>query len=128
MQHTKELFVRMVRQIRVQGSVVVPTVVLYKDRKCLVGFDAIESCDRAADLREDFKVQIGNDDPLKLAQRKSCDGLDSGRSTLGIAKDFIDAVVGQALMALQRQGFDCPARILIAEPLSLANEQVAHDE
>jgi hypothetical protein len=36
---------------------VIPTVVLYKDRKCLAGFDAIENCDRPADLREDFNLR-----------------------------------------------------------------------
>lgn len=124
MQQSKELFINSVRQVRVQGHTVIPTVVLYKDRNCLVGLDAIENCDRPVDLREDFKVEIGNDEPIRLAQQR----VGSGRSTLGIAKDFIDAIVDQALSAIERQGLQRPSRILIAEPLSLAQDRVAHDE
>src|SRR5215216_3883187 len=108
MQQSKELFINSVRQVRVQGHTVIPTVVLYKDSKRLAGFEAIENCDRPADLREDFKVEIGNDDPLKLAQRTSV-GSGLGRTTLGIAKDFIDTLTSQALSTIERQGFERPS-------------------
>jgi hypothetical protein len=121
---SRELFINSIRQIRLHGHAVVPTVVLYKDRKSLVGLEALEGCDRAADLREDFKIELGNDDPIKLAQQRSA----VGRSTLGIAKDFIDAIVDQALLVIERNGLQRPSRILVAEPLSLAQDRVAHDE
>jgi hypothetical protein len=43
MQQAKELFINSVRQVRLQGHSVVPTVVLYKDKKFFVGFDALEN-------------------------------------------------------------------------------------
>src|SRR5262249_37848692 len=64
--------------------------------------------------------------PIKLAKQRTDNGME--RSTLGIAKDFIDAVVDQALSTIERQGFKRPSHILIAEPLSLSQDRVAHDE
>jgi hypothetical protein len=93
-----------------------------------VGFEAIDNCERPTDLREDFKIEIGSADPLKLAQSGSGGDAASRRSTLGIAKDFFDAVVGEALGTIERQGFERPSRILIAEPLSLAHEHNTHDD
>lgn len=130
MQQPKELFINSVRQLRVQDHAVIPTAVLYQNKRCYTGFDAIERCEQPSNLREDFKVQIGNDDPVKLAQVRSGTTSGSGRSTLGIAKDFIDAVVEQALSTINRQGYDAPSHILVAEPLSLAqgHDQITHDD
>ncbi len=130
MQQPKELFINSIRQVRVQGHSVVPTVVLYHDNKCYTGFDAYEQNGAVSEIREDFKVEIGNDDPVKLAKVRSGSLAGTGRSTLGIAKDFIDAVVEQALATIERQGFDAPSHILVAEPLSLAQaaSEITHDE
>jgi hypothetical protein len=124
----KELFINSVRQVRVDGHTVIPTVVLYRDKKCHVGYEALNSCDQPTDLREDFKVEIGTSDPVKLAQQRTGNGFAPGRSTLGIAKDFIDAVVSQAMLTIQRQGFEAPTRILVAEPLTLSQDQVPHED
>lgn len=130
MSQAKELFINSVRQLHIQGHSIVPTVVYYQDKKCLTGFNAIEECSDAGDLREDFKVQIGSDDPIKLAQTRNIGGPGRGRSTLGIAKDFIDNIINQALQVIERQGFVAPSRILVAEPLSLSHGQdnITHDE
>jgi hypothetical protein len=124
----KELFVNSVRQIRLDGHTVVPTVVLYKDGSYHTGFSAFENAAKPADVRENFKIELGIDDPVKLAQTKWVSGVNQRRSTLGIAKDFMDRVVGDALLSIERQGFKRPSRILVAEPLSLAQDRVAHDE
>jgi hypothetical protein len=97
---------------------------LYKQDGCRVGHDAIDSCDQLSDLREDFKVEIGTSTPVRLAQQSGS----TGRSTLGIAKDFIDAVVSHALLTIERQGFAKPSRILIAEPLTLSMERLASED
>ncbi|MET1045386.1 MAG: hypothetical protein ABWX70_01575, partial [Hyphomicrobium sp.] len=123
----KELFINSVRQIRIDGQTVIPTVVLYKDKSFQVGHDAVENCDDSSDLREDFKVEIGSAAPIKLAQQPGA-GATLGRSTLGIAKDFIDSVVTRALETIERQGFEKPSRILVAEPLSLSHERLASED
>lgn len=57
MSQAKELFINSVRQVRVQANSVIPTVVLYKDKKSWVGFDALENSDQTSELREDFKIR-----------------------------------------------------------------------
>ena len=69
MRQGRELFVTGVRQAKVHGSSTIPTVVRYEGGKALVGVEALQGCEDPSDLREDFKVEIGNEDPLKLAQR-----------------------------------------------------------
>src|SRR3954464_13903026 len=113
----KELFINSVRPVRIDGQTVVPTVVLYQGTAYQIGHEAIENAGQLADLREDFKVEIGSAAPAKLAQRQSSDGNSRGRSTLGIAKDFIDAVLERAISVIERQGYEKPSRILVAEPL-----------
>lgn len=118
----KELFINSVRQIRLDGQTIIPTAILYRDRQFVIGQEAVEQGHDYGDLREDFKVEIGGSKPARLAQ------IGSGRSTLGVAKDFIHEVVGRALTGIERQGFARPSRILIAEPLSLSQEKLASED
>lgn len=83
----KELFINSVRQIRLDGQTIIPTAILYRDRQFVIGQEAVEQGHDYGDLREDFKVEIGGSKPARLAQ------IGSGRSTLGVAKDFIHEVV-----------------------------------
>lgn len=122
MRQQRELFVTGVRQIRVNGSTTVPTVVRYDGGRALVGMDALQACENPSDLREDFKVEIGNEDPTKLAQRTA-----ATRSVLGIAKDFTDRLVGTALESIDRDGRARPTKILVAEPLALSSATVPHE-
>jgi hypothetical protein len=124
----KELFINSVRPVRIDGQTVVPTVVLYQGTAYQIGHEAIENAGQLADLREDFKVEIGSAAPAKLAQRQSSDGNSRGRSTLGIAKDFIDSVLERAITVIERQGYEKPSRILVAEPLSLSQDDLATED
>ena len=121
MKQSKELFINSVHQVRIHGSPMIPTVVLYRDGKALIGIEALENHELGSDLREDFKVEIGHGSGAKLSQRGGSDGA-SQRSILGIAKDFTDRAVAEALSAIERKGLAKPSKILVAEPLTLANE------
>ena len=122
MRQPKELFVNGVRQIRVDGSTTVPTIVRYEGGRALVGADALHGCENPSDLREDFKVEIGNEDSSKLAQRTA-----GARSILGIAKDFTDRLVRSALESIDRDGRAKPTKILVAEPLALSSASMPHE-
>lgn len=122
MRQQRELFVNGVRQVRVDGSTTVPTVVRYEGGKALVGAEALQGCDNPSDLREDFKVEIGNEEPSKLAERTA-----GARSILGIAKDFTDRLIGSALETIDRDGRGRPTKILVAEPLALSSNSVPHE-
>ncbi|MFT8307316.1 hypothetical protein [Acetobacter malorum] len=122
MRQQRELFVTGVHQVRLNGSTTVPTVVRYEGGKALVGTDALQDCENPSDLREDFKVEIGNEDPSKLAQR-----IAGTRSILGIAKDFTDRLIGSSLESIAREGRATPTKILVAEPLALSSASVPHE-
>ena len=124
MPQAKELFINAVCQVRVHGSSSIPTVVRYAGGKSLIGVEALQGCEDPSDLREDFKVEIGNEDPLKLAQRT---GAGTGRSILGVAKDFTERVINIAFEKIAQQGSARPTKILVAEPLALAGASVSHD-
>ncbi len=125
MQRAKELFINGVRQVRVHGSATIPTVVRYEGGKALVGAEALQGCEDPSHLREDFKVEIGNEDPLKLAQRTGTGT--AGRSVLGIAKDFTDWIISIALDKIAQDGSAKPTKILVAEPLALVGATVSED-
>lgn len=125
MPQPRELFINGVRQVRVQGNYSIPTIVRYDAGKAVVGMEALQNCENPSDLREDFKVEIGNEDPLKLAQRAEGG---AGRSVLGIAKDFADGIIRIALERIAREGSSRPTKILVAEPLALADASVSHDK
>jgi hypothetical protein len=120
----KELFINSVRQVYLDGHTVIPTVICYKNNGHHVGHEAIDQCEELGELLEDFKVDLGSAAPLKLAQSNS----EIGRSTLGITKDFINTVISRALTAIQRQGFETPSRILVAEPLSITLDEMASED
>lgn len=127
MRQARELFINAVCQVRVHGSSSIPTVVRYVGGKALIGAEALQDCENPSDLREDFKVEIGNEDPLKLAQRTGTGAATAGRSILGVAKDFTDRVISIALEKIAQQGSAKPTKILVAEPLALAGASVSHD-
>lgn len=127
MRQARELFINGVRQVKVHGNSSIPTVVRYEGGKALIGVEALHGSKSASDLREDFKVEIGNEDPLKLAQRTGTGGNAAGRSILGIAKDFTDRVVSLALEKIAQEGSAKPTKILVAEPLALGGASVSHE-
>ncbi|MGQ0446022.1 MAG: Hsp70 family protein, partial [Beijerinckiaceae bacterium] len=121
----KELFINSVRQIRINDSTVIPTVVYYDNKTALVGLEALERCEDGAKLREDFKVQLGNAEPIKLAMS----GTNSfvSRSILGVCKDFVDSVLQKSLIFIEMTGSERPTRVLVAEPISIGKDQVANE-
>ena len=117
MQRARELFINGVRQVSIHGNATIPTVVRYDGGKALVGVEALQGCEDPSHLREDFKIEIGNEDPLKLAQRTGTGAMPAGRSVLGIAKDFTDQIISIALDRIAQEGSAKPTKILVAEPL-----------
>ena len=124
----KELFINSIRQVRIDGHSITPTTVLYREKSHLIGHEAIESCQDPAQLKEDFKVELGKDDPVRASQQRDRSGWTPGRSVLGITKDFIDSILEKANKVIETQGILPPSIIIIAEPLTLSDDEVARDD
>src|SRR5260370_35123811 len=110
MQRSRELFINGVRQVQVHGNATVPTIVRYEGGKALVGVEALQGCENPSHLREDFKGEIGNEDPLKLAQRTGTGTATPGRSILGSAKNSPYQILGRVLTKVAILGASQPAR------------------
>lgn len=115
----RELFVQSVRMIRIEGQTVLPTIVYYQGRQALIGTDAIDTCLQPELLNENFKIELGTDDPVKLVQQRRVVGENIVRSPLGLAKDFLEAATDKAKLWIGRQGLELPNRVLVAEPISI---------
>lgn len=127
MSQKKQLFVNSVKIIKVDDRPTIPTALYYKDKRPLVGFEAIETCDYPELINDDFKVELGKKDPAGLISASKVVGHGHMRSPIGLAKDFIESVLEKANVSIERDGFSEPSRILIAEPLSFTCDEVTND-
>jgi len=80
----KELFINSVKQIQIAESSIIPTVLYYSSSGPIVGRDAFDACEEETLLREDFKVELGSNDPGKLSQLKASS--EGRRSIIGIRR------------------------------------------
>ena len=119
-------FIQSVKLGMIDGSEVIPTTLLYEQGRALIGREAREQCTAPELLIEDFKIELGRLDPDNPVRRSAAAAEKSPRRTaLGLAKDFFDEVLRKFENSLSVQGLPAPAKILIAEPLSLADSDKA---
>jgi hypothetical protein len=76
-------------------------------------------------LIEDFKVELGRLDPDNPVRRSSAAEKSPRRTALGLAKDYFDEALKKLETSLALRGLVAPNKILIAEPLSLADSDKA---
>ncbi|MBZ9797764.1 Hsp70 family protein [Mesorhizobium sp. ES1-4] len=119
-------FVSSVQLARIDESHVIPTALFYEGKKPHVGRDARERCTSPELLIEDFKIELGNNDPDRLVSRSSLTNVPR-RTPVGLAKDFFDETLKKINGWLASQGLPVPTRILIAEPLSLGGSELADE-
>lgn len=118
-------FISAVKLAHIDGQLIIPTTLFYQDRKPIVGRDAIEQCSKPELLIEDFKVELGYNDPDAVSRRSVAAEKSPRRTSVGLAKDFFDEVLKKVGHWLDVQGLATPTRILIAEPLSLSGSELA---
>ena len=126
MSSPKMPFISSVRLAAIDDSYVVPTCLYYDGSRPLAGREAREKCASPEMLIEDFKLELGKEDS----------GADNGRAaattsvrkaTTGFAKDFFEQTLAKVESWLAGQGQPLPRRILVAEPLSLAERGQDND-
>ncbi|RWI04388.1 molecular chaperone [Mesorhizobium sp.] len=117
-------FISSVQLARIDDSQVIPTALFYEGKKAHVGRDARDKCTSPELLIEDFKIELGNNDPDRLVSRSSLSNA-ARRTPVGLAKDFFEEALRKINGWLASQGLAVPTRILIAEPLSLGGSELA---
>lgn len=119
---TTELIINSVRLIDVDGQATIPTAVYYDDKAAHFGHEAVERAKSPTALIDDFKIALGSADPATLAKKRFDASGKALRSTLGIAKDFIESTLSEVISSLSERGLPKPNAILVAEPLSLDDQ------
>ncbi|WP_287301861.1 hypothetical protein [Mesorhizobium sp.] len=117
-------FISSVQLARIDDSQVIPTALFYEGKKAHVGRDARDKCTSPELLIEDFKIELGNNDPDRLVSRSTLSNA-ARRTPAGLAKDFFEEALRKINGWLASQGLAVPTRILIAEPLSLGGSELA---
>ncbi|MVT68475.1 molecular chaperone [Bradyrhizobium pachyrhizi] len=119
-------FIQAVKLATIDESEVIPTTLYYDQSRVFIGREAREKCSSPELLIEDFKVELGKLDPDNPTRRSAAAADKSPRRTaLGLAKDYFDESLKKLETALALHGLVPPKKILIAEPLSLADTDKA---
>ena len=121
-------FIQAVKLATIDESEVIPTTTLYYDQgKVFIGRDARDKCSSPELLIEDFKVELGKVDPDNPVRRSTAAEKSPRRTALGLAKDYFEEALKKLETSLALQGLVPPKKILIAEPLSLADSDKANE-
>jgi hypothetical protein len=118
-------FIQSVKLATIDESEVIPTTLYYDQGRVFIGREAREKCSSPELLIEDFKVELGKLDPDNPVKRSTVADKSPRRTALGLAKDYFDEALKKLETTLALQGLVTPKKILIAEPLSLADSDKA---
>jgi molecular chaperone DnaK (HSP70) len=118
-------FIQSVKLAAIDESEVIPTTLYYDQGRVFIGREAREKCTSPELLIEDFKLELGRLDPDNPVRRSGSAEKSPRRTALGLAKDYFDEALKKLETALALQGLVAPKKILIAEPLSLADSDKA---
>lgn len=114
--------------IEVQGGTYVRTVVYY-DRKnhCLFGSDALAEWEaKGRDiLNEDFKMDLGNEDPAFGKPKRRFPTANAGEKSAGeITGDFLEGLLSQIREWLDQNNLGDHIGIVVAEPVTMRGKDV----
>jgi hypothetical protein len=125
----KEFFVNAVQMVEVEGSVNIPTAVLYRrGASVLVGCSALAEAKDPEQLNEDFKVDLGYVDPKLKSQRTPfITAIGTPKSAAELTGDFLREVVKLARDSIAAESSAKVTGLLLAEPLALGGELVEGD-
>lgn len=118
-------FIQSVKLATIDESEVIPTALYYEQGRVFIGREARDRCSSPELLIEDFKVELGRIDPDNPTRRSSSADKSPRRTALGLAKDYFDEALSKLDTSLALQGLTTPGKVLIAEPLSLADSDKA---
>src|SRR5947209_7231798 len=93
----KDFFITAIPMIELQGSTHIPTVVYYeKSRRALIGYDAKAESETTGrrTLNEDFKIDIGKEDPTPSKSKRRFRTASGEEKSAGeITGDFLDGLL-----------------------------------
>jgi len=123
----KEFFINAVQLVDIEGATNVPTVLLYKGgAPPIIGSRALSDAQDTLAINEDFKIDLGNIDPVSTASRRKFPTA-SGflKSASELTADFLHELVKYSRQWLSNQGMSRRVNVLVAEPLAMQTGPVS---
>jgi molecular chaperone DnaK (HSP70) len=124
----KDYFITSIPMVELQEDTHIPTVVYYSEKgKVRIGYEAKAACKGAERdvLNEDFKIDIGKDNPaFGKSKRRFKTGSGIEKSAGEITGDFLDQLLRQVREWLPSDHAAEGAGIIVAEPLTMQGQKV----
>ncbi len=120
-------FITSIPMVEIQESTFIPSVLFYQDaQKPLIGFEAKAASELSGRdfLNEDFKIDLGNEDPTSSNKRQFKTGSKVEKTAGGLSGDFLHQVILSVEQWLSNANIDERAGVIVAEPLIIQGEEV----
>jgi molecular chaperone DnaK (HSP70) len=119
----KSLLINSIKMVEVDGKTNVPTVICYEKDRPSIGYDAFSNEESSDYLIENFKIELGNQDPSAKNRNEFSTGKFSSKTAHALTNDFMDLVLRKAESWIEIVGCKKAARILVAEPIAMGEKE-----
>jgi len=126
----REFFINVVRMVDIDGSTNIPTVLYYGPKGTVfIGSSALASARNLQEINAEFKVDLGNIDPVLSLPPKRVYRTANGNSetAIGLAGDFINKIIQFCDRWFEENEITECANIMVAEPLMMQTGLVSSD-
>jgi molecular chaperone DnaK (HSP70) len=119
----KSLLINSIKLVEVDGKTNIPTVICYENDRPSIGYDALSKGDSSDYLIENFKLELGNQDPSVKNRKEFSTGKFSSKSAHALTNDFMDLILKKAENWIETVGCKKAVRILVAEPIAMDEKE-----
>lgn len=115
----RDIFVSAIEMVDFGGYSCIPTAVGYSKTESSVGFDAYAMSGEPGRICNNFKIQLGEQEPgLQNPKLVKCED-DQYRSIHAIASDYLKSLVKEAERWIGSHGLSKASRVIVAEPVAI---------
>ena len=123
-------FITSIPMVEIQESTYIPSVLFYQDaRKPLIDFEAKAASESSGRdfLNEDFKIDLGNENPKSDNKRRFKTGGSLEKTAGDLSGDFLHQVILSVEEWLENSNISEKMGVVIAEPLIIQDENDKKD-
>jgi hypothetical protein len=108
-----------INMVAIDGRTNIPTVLYYEKGRYHIGDGAYDSTDSADLINENFKLELGKQDPAVINRRQFTTGSGETRSAHVLTRDFVERALQHVTNGIESRGLKRAGRILVAEPIAM---------
>lgn len=114
-----QLFINSISMVEIDGWTNIPTVLYYEKGRYYIGYDAHDSTESADLINENFKLELGKQDPAVFNRKQFATGSGETRSAHVLTRDFVERALQHVTNWIESRGLKKAGRILVAEPIAM---------